>query len=188
MKIPNGWTCLVHGSSQDKWEETKLGEDFTVGQGVVAGHSYPNRNLCCIDLRNGLGTANTYGGREAPLQIRVLIPDDPRRGNRTEGLNEKETRELSRYYHNPYYRHPIVPSGTKLHALGETTSQGTPVYYYVPESYQSLYEQTCQKEEGAAFASAVSKLETEIPQKGKDFPSLGDALESLPQASRALVR
>lgn len=158
MKIPNGWTCLVHGSSQDKWEETKLGEDFTVGQGVVAGHSYPNRNLCCIDLRNGLGTANTYGGREAPLQIRVLIPDDPRRGRQTEGLNEKETRELSRYYHNPYYRHPIVPSGTKLHALGETTSQGTPVYYYVPESYQSLCQLLPLKEVGACCSPAVQTI------------------------------
>ncbi len=47
--IPEGWTFLTHGSSLDRWDTSLLGNDFTVGNGVVNGREVKRRPLCCVE-------------------------------------------------------------------------------------------------------------------------------------------
>lgn len=185
--VPEGWTYLIHGSSMDRWDSSLLGTDFTVGRGQVAGHWYSHRPLCCVErsdarfqyARDGSNTARTYGGKEAPFELRVLLPKDPR--STGESCSEEDRKDLFRYYSNFHYRHPIVPAGTELRFLEKgtfdevTNTDGHQIYYYVPERYANAYEQALLPD----LESSLASLETGNGLAEDNFPSLAGALADL---------
>lgn len=107
--IPEGWTFLTHGSSLDRWDTSLLGNDFTVGNGVVNGREVKGRPLCCVERsdakfsyeRRGSTTAKAYGGKQQAFEIRVLFYKDPRLGSGKvvrDKLNQDELKDVSKYY------------------------------------------------------------------------------------------
>ena len=154
--IPEGWTFLTHGSSLDRWDTSLLGNDFTVGNGVVNGREVKGRPLCCVERsdakfsyeRRGSTTAKAYGGKQQAFEIRVLFYKDPRLGDGKivrDKLNPDELKDVSKYYMYQGGRHPAVPAGTKLVFVKNgdfdeiTNTSGNNILWYIPEQYLKQY-------------------------------------------------
>ena len=148
--IPKGWTYLLHGSNSARWSADELGKDFTV-----------SNPLCCVtkqdaelDKRRGFsGTAHTYSSSKGnPFQIRVLFFKNVIRSGSEEcqqiksELSSETIKDIEKYYSYQCWRHPAVPSKTKLIKIAETDydevyERGNQIiYWYVPEKYLETYK------------------------------------------------
>lgn len=154
--IPQDWTFLIHGSSEDRWDTSLLGNDFVVGNGKSNGADVKNRPLCCVEKsdakfnyeRRGSNTAKAYGGKDDAFEIRVVYYKNPRLGD-GEGvrkrLNSDELKEVTKCYMYQDGRHPAIPSGTKLVFLKNsdfdeiTNTNGNNILWYIPEQYLEQY-------------------------------------------------
>lgn len=160
--MPEGWTFLTHGSSLDRWDESLLGNDFVVGNGMVNNQKVKGRPLCCVErddakfdyARNGSNTAKAYGGNQQSFEIRILLYKNPRLGDGKvvrEKLNQDELKDITKYYMYQDGRHPAVPSETRLVFLQNgdfdeiTNTNGNNILWYIPEQYLEQYLEDVQK-------------------------------------------
>ena len=156
--IPSGWTYLVHGSNAERWKPDELGQDFTV-----------SRPLSCItkqdmetDKRHGFqGSAYTYSSTtQNPFQIRVLFFKNVIHSNAPDcqqvkkELSPETIQDITSYYSYQQWRHPAVPSKTKLIKIAQTDydevydRSGQTIYWYVPEQYLGMYQEALKKGNG----------------------------------------
>lgn len=170
--LPKGWTFLTHGSSLDRWDTSLLGNDFTVGEGMVNGQNALRKPLCCVERRvakfdyerSGANTAQSYGGKHQAFQIRVLYYCNPRTSDGRlvrEKLSPEQIGEINKCYMYQGGRHPAVPAGTKLSFLANgdfdeiTNSNGNNILWYIPEQYLEAYLEDVQLMQGISKEDVV---------------------------------
>lgn len=173
--IPIGWTYLAHGSNTGRWKPDEVGKDFVV-----------TSPLCCVtkqdmetDKRHGFkGSVYTYSAATAnPFQIRVLFFKNivryrmPDCAQVEKELSEETIHDITKYYSYQGWRHPAVPSKTKLVKIAQTDydevydRSGQTIYWYVPEKYMDAYKKAVAKERAPNLLVALKDKNRGVVKK-----------------------